>query len=89
MPESHNTEYRRSWGRGIDLIREACAAHGAPEPEFRWDGGLWVEFPFGAEHVLPETQETTQKRPETLGEKLRETLGNTPARCGGVNGTKP
>ena len=35
-----------SWGRGIDLIRDACVAHGSPVPEFRWDNGLWMEFPF-------------------------------------------
>ncbi|HXH38356.1 MAG TPA: ATP-binding protein, partial [Thermoanaerobaculia bacterium] len=49
-----------SWGRGIDLIRDACAAHGSPMPEFRWDNGLWVELPFMAVATQETTQETTQ-----------------------------
>lgn len=38
--------YLESWGRGIDLIRQACQEHGCPEPLLRWDNGLWVEFHF-------------------------------------------
>jgi hypothetical protein len=34
--------------RGIDLIRDACLAHGSPPPVFRWDSGLWTELPFMA-----------------------------------------
>lgn len=58
--------YLESWGRGIDLIRNACKESGAPDPLFRWDNGLWVEFPFPAEPkgVKAEgtTQETTQEQ---------------------------
>ena len=32
--------FMEAWGRGIDLIRNACHAHGSPEPQFRWDNGL-------------------------------------------------
>lgn len=50
-PDIANAFFRvaflESWGRGIDLIRNACRAHGSPAPEFRWDNGLWVKFPFG------------------------------------------
>lgn len=49
-PDIANAFFRvaflESWGRGIDLIRSACRASGFPEPIFRWDNGLWVEFPF-------------------------------------------
>jgi ATP-dependent DNA helicase RecG len=38
-----------SWGRGIDLIRQACLAQGNPAPHFECDGaGFWVEFAFAA-----------------------------------------
>jgi len=42
-----------SWGRGIDLIRNACRTHGSPPPKFRWDNGLWVELPFVAVEAAP------------------------------------
>src|SRR5258706_1148705 len=45
-----------SWGRGIDLIRDACLAHGSPPPVFRWDNGLWMEFPF---REVPEAEAET------------------------------
>ena len=36
-----------SWGRGIDLIRNACEAHGTPAPRFECDSaGFWVEVAF-------------------------------------------
>jgi len=80
--------YLESWGRGIDLIREACAEQGTPAPAFRWDGGLWVEFPFGAEHILAESLPGQAHHPTAqesklpdggLGEKLGEKLGQTSA----------
>lgn len=58
--------FMESWGRGIDLIRNACRAAGNPEPAFRWDNDLWVEF------ALREVKTPV----ETLG----KTLGKTPAR---------
>lgn len=30
----------------IGYFRNACHSAGEPEPIFRWDNGLWVEFPF-------------------------------------------
>jgi ATP-dependent DNA helicase RecG len=49
-PDLANTFFRagkiESWGRGIDLMRSACQAAGCPVPQLRWEGGLWVEFPF-------------------------------------------
>ena len=38
-----------SWGRGIDLIRNACLAAACPAPRFDCDStGFWVEFSFPA-----------------------------------------
>lgn len=64
--------YLESWGRGIELMRNACASQGAPDPVFRWDNGLWVEFPFavpaspaqssGVSATQEITQETTQEK---------------------------
>lgn len=81
-PDIANAFFRvahlESWGRGIDLIRGSCRAHGSPAPEFRWDSGLWVEFPFADEHGKPagESGGITQGG---LGEKLGEKLGETRA----------
>lgn len=52
-----------SWGRGIDLIRDACVAHGSPPPSFRWDNGLWAEFPF-----MVATKVTTEVTGQVTGE---------------------
>ena len=38
--------YLESWGRGIDLILDACREYGCPPPKLKWSGGLWVEFGF-------------------------------------------
>ena len=51
--------FMEAWGRGIDLIRDACRAHDSPEPQFRWDNGLWAEFPF----PVSATQETPVQTP--------------------------
>jgi ATP-dependent DNA helicase RecG len=82
-----------SWGRGIDLIRDACLAHGSPAPVLRWDNGLWVELPFiavpevGDEQTTQEpTQEPTQERivallraqPALTRKALSERIGLTP-----------
>ena len=45
-----------SWGRGIDLIRHACTAHGSPVPQFECDStGFWVEFGFAPAETSVET----------------------------------
>jgi len=62
--------FMESWGRGIDLIRNVCRAAGKPEPAFRWDNGLWVEF------ALQEARTPV----ETLVETPGKTQGKTPAR---------
>ncbi|KAF0127732.1 MAG: ATP-dependent DNA helicase RecG [Elusimicrobia bacterium] len=59
--------FMESWGRGIDLIRNACRAAGNPAPAFRWDNGLWVEF------ALQEVRTPVK----TLGKTLGKTPGKT------------
>jgi ATP-dependent DNA helicase RecG len=64
-----------SWGRGIDLIRDACVAHGSQVPEFRWDNGLWMEFPFmemGAAGDAQATQEITQETTQETADPVSD-----------------
>ncbi|MEA2691026.1 MAG: ATP-dependent helicase RecG [Acidobacteriota bacterium] len=70
-PDIANTLFRaaylESWGRGIDMIRQACQEHGCPEPLLRWDNGLWVEFRFaGTDTASP--QVTGQVAPQVAGQ---------------------
>ena len=71
-PDIANAFFRagatESWGRGIELIRNACRTQGTLEPVLRWEAGLWVEFPFNPRvqllttEVTPEvTQQVTQQ----------------------------
>ena len=66
-PDIANVFFRaallESWGRGIELIRNACHAHGSPAPVFRWDNGLWVELRFAGTGVLT-PQVTPQLTPQ-------------------------
>ena len=75
-PDLANTFFRvafmESWGRGIDLIRNACRAAGNPEPAFRWDNGLWVEF--GLQGTGTEAEVTG----EMTGEVTGKVTGKTP-----------
>lgn len=49
--------------RGIDLIRNTCAAYGCPEPKFDGDSaGFWVEFAFPLSAVIDS--------PKGLGDEL-------------------
>ena len=66
--------FMESWGRGIDLIRNVCRVAGKPEPAFRWDNGLWVEF------AWQEARTPVETPGKTLVETPGKTLGNTPAR---------
>ena len=62
-----------SWGRGIDLIRHACTAHGSLVPQFECDStGFWVEFGFASVETSVETPtETPTETPKTPVEILR------------------
>jgi ATP-dependent DNA helicase RecG len=66
-PDIANVFFRvaflESWGRGIDLIRNACRVHGSPEPRFDWDNGLWVVFPFGLGTQSEPLDEAAATRP--------------------------
>ena len=69
--------FMESWGRGIDLIRNACRDAGNPEPAFRWDNGLWVEFALREAKIQVETSvkllQILEKNPEmTLAGAARE-----------------
>lgn len=66
--------FMESWGRGIDLIRNVCRAAGKPEPAFRWDNGLWVEF------ALQEARTPVETTEKTLVETPGKTPRKTPAR---------
>jgi len=74
--------YLESWGRGIDLIRNACKESGSPDPLFRWDNGLWVEFPFPAEPkrvtVGGTAQETSVKTSVKTSVQILQMLQATP-----------
>jgi ATP-dependent DNA helicase RecG len=66
-----------SWGRGIDLIRNACTADGCPAPRFASDStGVEVVFPFAA---VETSVKTLVKTPvETPTKTPIETLMKTP-----------
>ena len=68
-----------SWGRGIELIRNACLAAAGPAPRFDCDStGFWVEFSFP---VMAESEGTSVKTPvETPVETLVKTRAKTPER---------
>ncbi len=66
------TSYLESWGRGIELMTQACNDYNCPELKLRWDSGLWVEFPFhpaGGKDAPVKTVEETVEEPR---EKTRE-----------------
>ncbi len=66
--------FMESWGRGIDLMRNACQTAGKPTPAFHWDNGLWVAFAF---HEAQMQVETPGKTP---GKTLGKVPGKTPDR---------
>ena len=81
-PDIANAFFRaallESWGRGIELIRAACRSQGAPEPRFRWDSGLWVEFAFlgrTTQETTPITTKETPKKPGVTSEVTSEVAG--------------
>ena len=53
-PDIANAFFRagmiEAWGRGIQKIKDACRAEGAPMPLLRLDDGMWIEFTFAAEN---------------------------------------
>ena len=60
-----------SWGHGIDLIRNTCAAYGSPEPKFDCDtAGFWVGFAFPLSAVIDS--------PKGLGDGLGDSPQSRP-----------
>jgi hypothetical protein len=64
-PDVANAFFRagmiEAWGRGIELILQACRDAHSPEPKLLYEQtGLWVEFAFSDRAVQVTTQETTQ-----------------------------
>ena len=77
-----------SWGRGIELIRNACLAAACPAPRFDCDStGFWVEFSFP---VMAESEGTSVKTPvETPVETLVKTRAKTPEKILEALGARP
>ncbi len=75
-------DYLESWGRGIELIQNTCREHGSPEPLFRWDSGLWVEFPFNEVPGLGNgLGNATQAKSDSLNGTINGLINDT------INGT--
>ena len=66
-----------SWGRGIELIRNACLAAAGPAPRFDCDSmGFWVEFSFP---VMAESEGTSVKTSVKTPAAILGLLAATPA----------
>ena len=81
-PDIANAFFRvafiEAWGRGIDLIRNACRAAGNPEPAFRWDNGLWVEFALQEAKTSEKSSgKSSGKTASRIVELIRENPGIT------------
>ncbi len=94
-PDVANAFFRagmiEAWGRGIELILDACRAAQTPEPELLYEHtGLWVTFHFQAVSEA-ETQVETPVRtrvetPQRILELLRSNPEMTLAEVAGVIG---
>jgi len=74
-PDVANTFFRagliESWGRGVDVMVQACREYDSPEPVLRYeDSGFWVEF------LGRNMEKTTQKSSEKGSEKSSEKILN-------------
>ena len=88
-----------SWGRGIDLIRNACTADGCPAPRFASDStGVEVVFPFAAVETSVKTLvktpvetpiETLMKTPIEILKRLKETPTLTVVQLADALGKSP
>lgn len=83
-PDIANTFFRaglvESWGRGIEKIISACAAHGLSAPLIRTDlSGLWIEFSLQREEDATSGTGKGKQLGKKLGEKLGKKLGKTRA----------
>jgi ATP-dependent DNA helicase RecG len=65
-----------AWGRGIELIIEACREAGTPEPEVKYEQtGLWVIFHFLPEHQVFTNAPTSGNITTVTGEVAGEVTG--------------
>ncbi|MDP1603033.1 MAG: ATP-binding protein, partial [Legionella sp.] len=80
-----------SWGRGIDLIRNACLDYGSPAPLFDCDSaGFGVEFPFPAAAEAEKTSvKTSVKTPVEILRLLTATPSMTLAEVAAEIGKTP
>jgi ATP-dependent DNA helicase RecG len=84
-PDVANAFFRagmiEAWGRGIELILQACRDANTQEPALLYEqAGLWVEFAFSDRAVQGTTQETTlETTQETTQEKILVLLRAEPS----------
>ena len=82
-PDIANAFFRagviEAWGRGIEHMVDSCRAADCPEPNFRCESGLWVDFEFPAS--IPETPVETpvEMTVETPGKILNFLRANPSA----------
>jgi ATP-dependent DNA helicase RecG len=82
-PDVANAFFRagmiEAWGRGIELILEACRAAHTPEPELRCEqAGLWVTFHFPAASEAETRVETPVKTRVETPQRILELLRASP-----------
>ncbi len=85
-PDIANAFFRagliESWGRGVDVMVQACLKYDSPAPVLRYeDSGFWVEF--SGRELEKTTQKTTQKilsilqdNPSASRKEIAEVLGD-------------
>ncbi|MEW6363230.1 MAG: Fic family protein [Acidobacteriota bacterium] len=62
-----------AWGRGFQLIFDACREEGVPEPAIGYQpGDVWIEFPFRAAYLAVIPTETTEVATEVTTEVTTE-----------------
>jgi ATP-dependent DNA helicase RecG len=70
--------YIESWGRGIEKIIEESQKFNGITPQFRWLGGLWVEFYFNNTPKKREDIETRVKTRVKTREKILDLISANP-----------
>jgi ATP-dependent DNA helicase RecG len=90
-PDIANAFFRagmiEAWGRGIELILDACRAAQTPEPELLYEHtGLWVNFHFRAVSEAETRVKTRVETPQRILELLRSNPEMTLAEVAGVIG---
>jgi ATP-dependent DNA helicase RecG len=77
-----------AWGRGIQLIFQACRDAGAPKPRIRLNGhDLWLEFDFSSDYLravsptgdTAPSEKMSEKTSEKTSEKILSLLSGQPS----------